>query len=39
MVRHDKSARGGAASRLLAAEKELSRVSADATEARSMCPP
>lgn len=39
MVRQDKSARGGVAARLLAAEKELSRVSADATEARSMRSP
>ncbi len=36
MVRTDKSARGGAAARLLAAEKELSRITADATETRSM---
>ena len=39
MVRQDKSARSGAAARLLAAEKELSRISADAIEARSMRPP
>ena len=36
MVRSDRSARGGAAARLLAAEKELCRVTADATEAHSM---
>ena len=35
MVRSDRSARGGAAARLLAAEKELCRVSADATETHS----
>ena len=35
MVRSDRSARGGAAARLLAAEKELCRITADATETHS----
>ena len=34
MVRSDRSARGGTAARLLAAEKELSCIAASAAEAR-----
>ena len=38
MIRSDRSARGGAAARLLAAEKELCRITADATETHSVQP-